>query len=77
MAWYLVNPGGASGAGEDGLSIWTTAAELSTTVGGSASLVAVAPVSGRTLQVGDLVISSHANSLGYYGRVTRCHRRAA
>lgn len=54
--------------GPEGLSIWTTATQIGTS-GTTASVNPVA-VANRTVKVGDLVISSHANSPGIYGRVT-------
>jgi hypothetical protein len=62
---------GAAGAdGAEGLNIWTTASQISTTAGSTQTGVAKVDVTGRTIKIGDLAISSNANSLGYYGRVT-------
>jgi hypothetical protein len=64
------NAGPAGPQGNEGLGFWTTATQISTTSGSSTSSVSPVDVTGRTVKIGDLVISSHANSLGYYGRVT-------
>lgn len=61
-------PGGPAGpSGLDGLSTWTTAAQLGT---GTTTGVAVVSVPQRSPQVGDLVISTHASSLGFLSRIT-------
>lgn len=54
--------------GLEGLSVFTSA----TLINGSGTTAAVNPtaVSGRTVKIGDLVISSHASSPGVVGRVT-------
>jgi hypothetical protein len=61
-------PTGAAGAtGPAGISIWSTA----TAINGSGSTAGVVPVvaSGRAAQIGDLVLSTNANSLGNVGVV--------
>jgi hypothetical protein len=53
--------------GLEGLGIFTTATELTT---GSTAAVNPVAVTGRVVKVGDLVMSTHTNSQGFYGRVT-------
>lgn len=61
------SPGSPGAAGDPGLAIWSTAALLSTTTNTGIAPVAVA---GRTPQVGDLIVSTHASSPGYLARIT-------
>jgi len=61
---------GSGGDAVNGLSTYITSNALNTTVGGTQSNVSVTPGSGRTVQMGDIVISSNNGSLGYFGRVT-------
>ena len=67
------NPGiqGPNGErGHTGNGFWNTTVQLNNTVGGTQASVSVTAVEGRSPQVGDLIISSHANSLGAYGSIT-------
>lgn len=77
---WINQAGGGNGGepgpqGPEGLSVWTTATQLND----SANTTGVNPVAvaGRTVQVGDLVLSSHASSLGFYGRVTAVASQAS
>jgi hypothetical protein len=49
------------------LCIWSTATTLGT---GTTSSVVPLAVSGRTIKIGDLVVSSSSSSPGYYGSVS-------
>ena len=60
-------PAGAAGTqGMEGLGTFTTATQLTTAT--TTNVVPVA-VTGRTVKVGDIVISNHGSSRGWYGRV--------
>jgi len=63
-------PGPTGDTGAEGLNIWSTATAINNTVGGTQAAVTPVAVTGRTIKVGDLVVSSAAGSLGVYGRVT-------
>lgn len=64
-----INVGNVKGA--DGLNalMWATATQLGT-VGNSVSAVVKDAVAGQTIKIGDLILSRHASSNGFYGRVT-------
>ena len=65
-----VNPSTLQTQGPEGLNIWTTTSQINTTANGTQTGINKVAVTNRTIKIGDLVVSSHANSLGYYGRVT-------
>jgi len=64
---FGIPPGDRGAAGPAGSGIWSTASQLGT--GATSGVVPVA-VAGRTPQIGDLVVSSHASSPGAYGSIT-------
>ena len=67
-------PTGATGAtgatGPAGTSVWLTDAALNTTIGGANTNIAVSPVAGRVLQVGDLIYSDSEDTPGFFMQVS-------
>jgi hypothetical protein len=54
--------------GKNGFSIWITDSELALSI--STLNVDVIPVPFRSVQMGDIILSRHEDSAGYYGQVT-------
>ena len=68
---FLFSMAGSPGAqGLEGLNIFLTASQINTSTNGSQASVNPTAITGRTVKIGDVILSSHANSNGYYGRVS-------
>jgi len=67
-------PTGATGAtgpsGTPGASVWATQTQFNMTPGSSTSGVDTDDIVGKTVQVGDLVVSHHEDSIGGFGQIT-------
>lgn len=56
--------------GEEGLQFWTSATAINSVIGASTGGVVPRLVSGRTVKIGDTILSENSSSLGVYGTIT-------